>query len=108
PEWADAAAAYPASAPSLDNPDFVDVVIHSYRHRSALVAGDPRYAAIDDALAAQPTIGVPTVVLEVGADGLGGPSGADDRDRFTGPFTFHELTGVGHNLPQEAPREFAE
>ena len=97
-----------ASAPSLDNPDFVDVVIHSYRHRSALVAGDPRYAAIEEAIAAQPPISVPTVVLESGADGLGGPSGAEDRDRFTGPYAFRELAGIGHDLPQEAPREFAE
>ena len=51
---------------------------------------------------------MPTVVLESGADGLGGPSGAEDRDAFTGPFEFLELPGIGHNLPQEAPREFAE
>lgn len=108
PEWADAATAYRASAPSLENPDFVDVVIHSYRHRSGLVAGDPRYGAIEAALAAQPPISVPTVVLESGADGLGGPSGAEDRDAFTGPYEFQELTGIGHDLPQEAPREFAE
>lgn len=54
PEWADAATAYRASAASLDNPDFVDVVIHSYRHRSGLVAGDPRYAAIEEAVSADP------------------------------------------------------
>lgn len=108
PEWAEAATAYRASAPSLENPDFVDVVIHSYRHRSGLVAGDPRYAAMEAALAGQPPIPVPTVVLESGADGLGGPSGAEDRDAFTGPFEFLELPGIGHNLPQEAPREFAD
>jgi pimeloyl-ACP methyl ester carboxylesterase len=108
PEWADAAAAFRASAASLDNPDFVDVVIHSYRHRSGLVAGDPRYAAIEAAVAATPPITVPTVVLESGADGIGGPSGAEDRASFTGPYAFRELPGIGHDLPQEAPREFAD
>ncbi|KRE23086.1 alpha/beta fold hydrolase [Agromyces sp. Soil535] len=108
PEWADAVTAFRASAPSLDNPDFVDVVIHSYRHRSGLVDGDPRYAAIEAAVAAQPPITVPTVVLESGADGLGGPSGAEDRRQFTGPYAFRELPGIGHDLPQEAPREFAD
>lgn len=108
PEWADAATAYRASAPSLENPDFVDVVIHSYRHRSGLVAGDPRYAGIEQAMVAEPPIAVPTVVLESGADGLGGPSGNVDRDHFTGSYAFRELPGIGHNLPQEAPREFAD
>jgi pimeloyl-ACP methyl ester carboxylesterase len=108
PEWADAATAYRASAASLDNPDFVEVVIHSYRHRSGLVAGDPRYAAIEQALSAEPPITVPTVVLESGADGIGGPSGAEDRALFIGPYTFRELPGIGHDLPQEAPREFAD
>lgn len=108
PEWAGAAEAFRASAPSLSNPDFVDVVIHSYRHRSGLVAGDPRYAATETALAAEPPITVPTVVLESGADGIGGPHASDDRDAFTGPYAFRELPGVGHDLPQEAPREFAE
>ena len=108
PEWADAATAYRATAPSLENPDFVDVVIHSYRHRSGLVAGDPRYEAIEQAMVAEPPIAVPAVVLESGADGLGGPSGAEDRQHFTGSYAFHELPGVGHNLPQEAPRAFAD
>jgi pimeloyl-ACP methyl ester carboxylesterase len=108
PEWADAATAYRRSAPSLDNPDFVDVVIHSYRHRSGLVAGDPRYAAIEEAVSAQPPITVPTVVLEPGADGILGPNAAEDRRFFTGPYTLRPIPGVGHNVPQEAPREFAE
>jgi pimeloyl-ACP methyl ester carboxylesterase len=108
PEWADAATAFRASAPSLHNPDFVDVVIHSYRHRHGLVAADPRYAAIEDALAGEPRITVPTVVLESGADGVGGPSGSEDREFFTGAYRFRELPGIGHDLPQEAPMEFAE
>jgi pimeloyl-ACP methyl ester carboxylesterase len=106
PTWAGADAAFPASAPSLHNPDFVDVVIHSYRHRYALVAGDPRYDATEARLAAQPPITVPTVMLESGADGVGGPPGGEDRDHFTGDYRYELVPGVGHNLPQEAPEAF--
>jgi len=83
-------------------------VIHSYRHRYGLDAGDPRYAVIEGALAGEPRITVPTVVLESGADGVGGPGGAEDRGFFTGGYRFRELPGIGHDVPQEAPAEFAE
>ena len=108
PMWAGASAAFPASAPSLHNPDFVDVVIHSYRHRFGLVEGDPRYQSLEDAIALQPAITVPTVVLESGADGIGGPSAAGDREYFTGAYEHRLLSGVGHNVPQEAPEAFAD
>ncbi len=107
PTWEAAAEAFPASAPSLHNPDFVDVVIHSYRHRFGLVKGDPRYQPIEDLIADEPAITVPTVVLEAGADGVGGPSAADDREYFTGPYDHRLIPGVGHNVPQEAPAAFA-
>lgn len=108
PTWAGAAAAFPASAPSLRNPDFTDVVIHSYRHRYGLAAGDPRYQPLEDLLAEEPPITVPTVVLESGADGVGGPSASEDREYFTGPYEHRLLPGVGHNVPQEAPEAFAD
>jgi len=108
PTWAGAAIAFPATAPSLHNPDFVDVVIHSYRHRFGLVQGDPQYQALEDLIAQEPSISVPTVVLESGADGIGGPSADGDREYFTGPYEHHLLPGVGHNVPQEAPEAFAQ
>jgi len=86
----------------------VPVVIHSYRHRYNLVDGDPRYQPIEDLIAAEPPITVPTVVLEGGADGVGGPSAADDRECFTGPYEHRLLAGIGHNVPQEAPVAFAD
>ncbi|UUV30704.1 alpha/beta hydrolase [Amycolatopsis roodepoortensis] len=107
PTWTGAAEAFPASAPSLHNPDFVDVVIHSYRHRFGLVEGDPRYQALEDLIAEEPAITVPTVVLESGDDGIGGPSAEGDREYFTGPYEHRALPGVGHNVPQEAPEAFA-
>lgn len=107
PTWNFTPEIFAASAPSLHNPDFVDVVIHSYRHRFGLVEGDPRYDALEAALAETPPIMVPTIVLETGADGvLGGPVD-DDRDHFVGPYGQERLDGVGHNVPQQAPREFA-
>ncbi len=107
PAWVGADAAFPASAPSLHNPDFVEVVIHSYRHRYGLVAGDPRYQPLEDLLATAPPITVPTVVLESGADGVGGPLDPADREHFTGPYEHQLLPGIGHNVPQEAPEAFA-
>jgi pimeloyl-ACP methyl ester carboxylesterase len=108
PTWSAADAELPATAPSLHNADFVDVVIHSYRHRFALVDGDPRYQPIEDALAAAPRIGVPTVILVSEADGVDEFAGAEDAEFFTGPCEIRSLPGIGHNVPQEAPEAFAE
>lgn len=107
PTWNFTAETFAATAPSLHNPDFVDVVIHSYRHRFGLAEGDPRYDEIEAALAEAPPIPVPTIVLETGADGvLGGPVD-DDRAHFVGPYSQERLDGIGHNVPQQAPRDFA-
>ncbi len=108
PTWPGAEAAFAATAPSLHNPDFVDVVVHSYRHRYGLVDGDPRHQPTEDLLIPQPPITVPTIMLESGADGLLGPSPAEDRHHFTGPYEHQYLEGIGHNPPQEAPAPFAE
>jgi pimeloyl-ACP methyl ester carboxylesterase len=107
PTWADAAKAVATSAPSLHNPDFVDVVTHSYRHRYGLEAGDPRYDDLERRIAEGPKIAVPTVVLESGADGVAGGNPAEEREYFTGPYTHLVLPGIGHNVPQEDPTTFA-
>ena len=108
PGWAFTDADFDRSAPAFDNPDFVDVVIHSYRHRFALVDGDPALEPIERSLAAQPSIAVPTITLDGDADGVSG-GGAPPAGRFTGRHE-HRLVrgGVGHNLPQEAPVAFAQ
>lgn len=108
PTWTEAETAFAASAPSLDNPDFVDVVIHSYRHRFGLADGDRRYQRLEDRIATEPPITVPTVVIESGADGVAGPSAAGDREHFTGRYEHVFLPDVGHNVPQEAPEALAE
>ena len=108
PTWCGATQAFPASAPSLHNSDFVDVVIHSYRHRYGLVEGDPQYQGLEDLIAQEPQITVPTVVLGSGDDGVGGPIAIDDREYFTGPHDHRILPGIGHNVPQENPKAFAQ
>ncbi|WP_145228843.1 alpha/beta fold hydrolase [Rudaeicoccus suwonensis] len=108
PTWTGAAEAFAASAPSLHNPDFVDVVIHSYRHRYGLAPGDEQYAELERRLATHPTISTPTIVLESGAAGVAGASAAEDRRRFDGPFDQRLLPKVGHNVPQEDPGSFSQ
>ena len=108
PTWPDCGRLFAQTAASFDSPDFVPVVLHSYRHRFGLVAGDPAYDEIERRLAAQPPIAVPTVALEGRDDGVGPPAEPDeDRARFTGRYRRELLAGVGHNLPQEAPEPFA-
>jgi pimeloyl-ACP methyl ester carboxylesterase len=106
PRWTDARQAFRASAVSLDNPDFVEVVIHSYRHRFGAVEGHPRYQPVEDAIALEPKIDVPTVVLESGADGIEGPPAEGDDDMFTGYYERRQVKDAGHNLPQETPDSF--
>jgi len=108
PNWQFDHETYQRTAAAFDNPDFVDVVIHSYRHRFGLVPGDPALEDIERLLAEQPTIAVPTVALEGGADGVS-PIGSDaPLDHFfSGPYQRDVIPFVGHNLPQEAPLDFA-
>ena len=109
PTWAFDDATFERSAAAFDNPDFVDVVIHSYRHRFGLVPGDPAYAAIEQRLAAQPAIAVPTITFDGTDHGVRAPApAAHDAQRFSGARSHRIVPGVGHNMPQEAPRVFAD
>ncbi len=108
PTWRFDAATFAATAASFDNPDFVEVVIHSYRHRFGGIPGDPAVAGIEERLARQPAIGVPSIVLQGRDDGVDPPGTSDeDAPHFTGPYAREILPGIGHNLPQEAPGAFA-
>ncbi|WP_431512189.1 alpha/beta fold hydrolase [Variovorax sp. DAIF25] len=109
PTWRFDDATFERSAAAFDHPDFVEVVIHSYRHRFGLVAGDPAYADIDRQLAAQPVIRVPAITFDGIDDGVRPPADASAHaPRFSGPRSHRLVPGVGHNLPQEAPRAFAD
>lgn len=108
PTWRFDDATFEQSAAAFDNPDFVEVVIHSYRHRYALVPGDPAYANIEAKLAQQPVITVPSITLDGADDGVRPPADASvHAARFSALRDHRILDGVGHNLPQEAPQEFA-
>ncbi|TDG09978.1 alpha/beta hydrolase [Paraburkholderia guartelaensis] len=108
PTWRFDDDVYARSAASFDNPDFVDVVVHSYRHRFGLVEGDPRFDDMERRLAATPPITVPTVTLDGDADGVQ-PPGARETSarRFSGRHENRIVPNAGHNLPQEAPETFA-
>jgi pimeloyl-ACP methyl ester carboxylesterase len=109
PNWSFDDATFEATAASFDNPDFVEVVIHSYRVRYGYVPGDPALAAIEQQLAAQPPIRVPTIVLQGEAAGTTAPEASVAHAKyFIGPFRRRTIPRVGHNVPQEAPRETAE
>ncbi len=104
PEWRFDEATFVRSAVSFDNPDFVDVVIQSYRHRYGYAPGDPALAGIEQRLAAQPTIAVPTINLHGGHDGVGPAPQSDGNTKFfTGVYERRLIPHVGHNVPQEAP-----
>jgi pimeloyl-ACP methyl ester carboxylesterase len=108
PEWRFDAATFDASAAAFDNPDFVPVVIQSYRHRFGYAEGDPALEPVEAALARQPRIAVPTIAPHGGADGVGPAEASASHHRyFTGPYERRVLPGIGHNLPQEAPEAFA-
>ena len=82
-------------------------MIHSYRHRYGLAAGDPRYADLQRRLAALPVITVPTVTLDGDADGVApATDGSASAAKFTGGRSHRVITGAGHNLPQEEPEAF--
>jgi pimeloyl-ACP methyl ester carboxylesterase len=106
PTWAFDDPTFERTAIAFDNPDFVDVVIHSYRHRYELVAGDPAYASIEAALAAQPPITVPTITIDGDADGVN-PGTAHQARKFTGLHEHRIFSDAGHNQPQERPEEWA-
>jgi pimeloyl-ACP methyl ester carboxylesterase len=109
PHWAFDDATFEQSAVSFDNPDFVAVTIQSYRHRYGNAPGDPALEPIEAELAAQPKIGVPTIILQGDADGVQPADAFEKLDaNFTGPRQRRRLPQIGHNLPQEAPRAFAD
>jgi pimeloyl-ACP methyl ester carboxylesterase len=109
PHWDFDEATFEHSAASFDNPDHVSIVIHFYRWRLGLAAGEPNYDELEQRLAAGPTITVPTRTLEGDANGAPHPDASASASKFAGRYEHRIITGgVGHNLPQEAPLAFAQ
>ncbi|GAY19260.1 alpha/beta fold hydrolase [Mycobacterium sp. shizuoka-1] len=106
PLWHFDDATYDLSASAFDNPGHVDVVIHNYRWRLSLAPGEARYDADERLLAARPPITVPTITIGSDFDGAAKDGGAY-RSLYTGRYEHRVLDGIGHNVPQEAPQQFA-
>jgi pimeloyl-ACP methyl ester carboxylesterase len=106
PTWKFDDTTYDRTAAAFTNPDHVDIVIHNYRWRLKLAQGEPRYDDLDAKLAAKPVITVPTITIGSDFDGPA-KDGASYRQMFTGKYSHKVLDGIGHNVPQEAPQDFA-
>ena len=108
PKWKFDDTTFDRTAASFDNPDHVSVVIHNYRWRLALAQGESKYDELENRLANGPVITVPTITLEGDANGAPHPDPSAYAKKFTGKYTHRTITGgIGHNLPQEAPKDFA-
>jgi pimeloyl-ACP methyl ester carboxylesterase len=107
PTWKFDDATYDRTSAAFTNPDHVDIVIHNYRWRLSLAPGEPQYDDLDRKLATSPPITVPTITIGSDFDGPN-KDGAAYRKMFTGPYAHRVLDGIGHNVPQEAPQQFAD
>jgi len=110
PKWDFDDATFDRTAASFNNPDYVAIVIHNYRYRLGLAEGESKYDELEKKLAAGPVITVPTITLEGDANGAAHyPDDTPYRKKFGGKYANRIIKGgIGHNLPQEAPRAFAE
>ncbi|HLJ44708.1 MAG TPA: alpha/beta hydrolase [Bryobacteraceae bacterium] len=107
PKWNFDDATFRRTAASFDNPDHVDIVIHNYRWRLSLADGESKYDGLERKLFQGPSITVPTITMASDFDGPAA-DGTSYRSKFTGKYAHRILKGIGHNVPQEAPREFAQ
>jgi pimeloyl-ACP methyl ester carboxylesterase len=106
PTWRFTDETYNRTAASFDNPDFVDIVIHSYRHRLGNAPGEPRFMAVEQQLAQRPRIEVPTIVLHGADDALDrapAEATAAERASFTALVARRIVPGSGHFMPREKP-----
>ena len=107
PEWHFDDATFDRTAASFDNPDHVDIAIHNYRWRLGVAEGEPQYDELEARLAEAPNITVPAITLEGDANGAPHPEPSAYAQKFSGPYSHRTIEGgIGHNLPQEAPRAF--
>jgi pimeloyl-ACP methyl ester carboxylesterase len=109
PKWVFDDATFARSAAAFDNPDHVAIVIHNYRWRLGVAAGESRYDDLERRLAGFPAITVPAITVEGDANGAPHPDASAYASKFTGKYEHRVVEGgIGHNLPQEAPQAFAE
>jgi pimeloyl-ACP methyl ester carboxylesterase len=108
PKWHFDDATFNRSAASFENPDHVSIVIHNYRWRLGLAAGEAKYDELEKQLVPGPVVTVPTITLEGDANGAPHPEPGAYANKFSGRYEHRTISGgIGHNLPQEAPEAFA-
>src|SRR5215218_4050960 len=108
PKWNFSDALFDRSASAFDNSDHVDIVIHNYRWRLGLAKGEPKYDELEKRLASAPVITVPTITMEGDANGAPHPDPTVYAKKFSGKYSHRLISGgIGHNLPHEAPQDFA-
>jgi pimeloyl-ACP methyl ester carboxylesterase len=108
PKWNFDDATFERSADAFNNPDHVDIAIHNYRWRLALAKGEPKYDDLEKRLAESPMITIPTITMEGDANEAPHPDPSSYAKKFSGKYEHRDIKGgVGHNLPQEAPKAFA-
>ena len=106
PSWRFTDETYNRTAASFDNPDFVDIVIHSYRHRIMNAPGEARFNDVEARLARRPPIKAPSITLYGGEDGVAPPpleSPPAERAAFERLIARRVVPGVGHFMPRERP-----
>ena len=109
PKWNFSDETFARSAASFDNPDHVAIVVHNYRWRLGLAEGESKYDELEQRLASGPMITVPAITMEGDSNGAPHPEPAAYANKFSGKYTHRTITGgIGHNLPQEAPKAFAD
>jgi pimeloyl-ACP methyl ester carboxylesterase len=109
PKWNFDDATFDRSAAAFDNPDHVAITIHDYRWRQGLAKGEAKYDGVEKRLAASPVIAAPTITMEGDANGAPHPPPSAYRRQFSGKYAQRTISGgIGHNLPQEAPKAFAQ
>jgi pimeloyl-ACP methyl ester carboxylesterase len=108
PKWDFDDSTFDRSAAAFENPDHVAISIHNYRWRLDLAKGEAKYDELESKLAKGPVITVPTITLEGDANGAPHPPPDSYAKKFSGKYEHRDLPGIGHNLPQEAPRDFAQ
>lgn len=107
PSWKYSNEVFEASAASFDNPDFVEITLHSYRHRHMNATGEDRFVEIEQELSKGPVIEVPSIVLRGGESGLWTPSrgSGKDKEKFGQLIDWRVVDGAGHDLPVQRPEE---
>jgi pimeloyl-ACP methyl ester carboxylesterase len=109
PQWRFDDATFARTAKSFDNPDFVEITVHSYRHRAGNAPGDPAYASIEAKLSKLPKISVPTIVIHGAVDEVNpADKSLSHQKHFTDHYERRVFENIGHNPPQEAPKAFAD